>query len=87
MQKLNNNKLKVKIFNVSGGIESSFSLKELSLWCKKNISYKKIGKRKKIRPFDLKWIVLDNFLAKKVFKWDIKFKKYQIFQDITFNND
>ena len=84
---LNKNKLKIKIFNVSGGIESSFSLKELSTWCEKNLCFKKIGRRKKIRPFDLKWIVLDNFLVRKVFKWKVKFKKYQIFQDITFNND
>ena len=55
-----------KIFNVSGGISSSFSLKELSLWCIKNIFYKKIGSRKKRRPFDLKWIVLDNSEVKKI---------------------
>ena len=77
--------LKKLIFNVSGGMSSSFSLRELSLWCKKNISPKKIGYRKRTRPFDLKWIILDNTRAKKTFKWKIKFSKYKIFEDINLN--
>ena len=40
---LEKKKLKKFIFNVSGGISSAFSLRELSLWCKKNIFPKKIG--------------------------------------------
>ena len=78
--------LKRLIFNVSGGMSSSFSLRELSSWCKKNISPKKIGYGKRTRPFDLKWIVLDNTRAKKTFKWKIKFSKYKIFEDINLND-
>tara|TARA_B100000029_G_scaffold502557_1_gene578017 strand:- start:751 stop:1788 length:1038 start_codon:yes stop_codon:yes gene_type:complete len=78
---------KKTIYNVSGGISSSFSLKELSLWCKNNIFPKKIGSRKKSRPFDLKWIVLDNSQVKKDFKWNIKFSKYKIFEDIKLNDN
>ena len=84
---LNKKHLKRLIYNVSGGISSSFSLKELSLWCEKNISYKNVGYKKKSRPFDLKWIVLDNSRAKKTFKWKVKFSKYKIFQDINLNDD
>ena len=79
--------LKKSIFNVSGGMPSSFSLKELSIWCEKNISSQKIGHRKKTRSFDLKWIVLDNTKVKRIFKWKIKFSKYEIFQDINLNDD
>ena len=80
-------KLSKFIFNVSGGLPSSFSLKELSLWCEKKIFYKKIGYKKKIRPFDLKWIVLDNTAARKLFKWKIKLPKYKIFEEInTYDN-
>ena len=79
--------LKKTIFNVSGGMLSSFSLKELSIWCEKNISSQKIRYIKKTRPFDLKWIVLDNRKAKKIFKWKIKFSKYKIFRDINLNDD
>ena len=79
--------LKKTVFNVSGGMLSSFSLKELSIWCEKNISSQKIGHRKKTRSFDLKWIVLDNTKVKRIFKWKIKFSKYKIFQDINLNDD
>jgi len=75
------------IFNVSGGIRSAFSLKELSLWCSKNILPRKINKNNKTRLFDLKWIVLDNSEAIKKFKWKIKFSKHQIFEDININDD
>ncbi len=75
-----------KIFNVSGGTDSSFSLKELSEWCCNNIFYKKIKSAKQNRPFDVKWIVLDNSRAKKEFKWKIKYKKNKIFKDILNEN-
>ena len=84
---LQRKKIKKTTFNVSGGISSSFSLKELSLWCKKNISKKKIGYKKKSRPFDLKWIVLDNTMVKKIFRWKIKFSKFKIFQDVYLNDN
>jgi CDP-paratose 2-epimerase len=83
---LEKKKLKSFIFNVSGGISSSFSLKELSIWCEKKIFSKKIGHNKKNRPFDLKWIVLDNTKTKKIFKWKPEFLKYDIFQDINSND-
>ena len=78
---------KVSIYNVSGGVASAFSLKELSLWCKKNIFSKKIGYVKTNRPFDLKWIVLDNTKVKKIFNWQLKFTKHDIFQDINLNDN
>ena len=80
-------KSKEKIFNVSGGAESSFSLKELSQWCNKNIFFKKVGYQNKIRPFDLKWIILDNTKVKKFFQWKIKISKIKIFEDILLNDD
>ena len=61
-----------KIFNVSGGRKSAFSLKELSEWCCGNIFFKKINSNKKNRKFDLKWIVLDNSKAKKSFRTSSK---------------
>ena len=76
-----------KIFNVSGGMQSAFSLKELSNWCCKNISLKKIKSNKKNRMFDAKWIVLDNSKVKKEFNWKIQYNKEKIFKDILINND
>ena len=76
-----------KIFNVSGGSESAFSLKELSNWCCKNIFLKKINGTKKGRIFDAKWIVLDNSKARKEFKWRLKYEKNMIFKNILNEND
>ena len=76
-----------RIFNVSGGSESAFSLKELSDWCCKNICIKKINHIKKERIFDVKWIVLDNSRAKREFKWNLKYSKKLIFKNILNEND
>ena len=76
-----------RIFNVSGGSESAFSLKELSDWCCKNICIKKINYIKKERIFDVKWIVLDNSRAKREFKWNLKYSKKLIFKNILNEND
>ena len=79
--------LKKFIFNVSGGISSAFSLKELSIWCEKYIFPKKVGYQQNNRPFDLKWIVLDNTAVKKLFKWKIQLSKYKIFEEINSNDN
>ena len=76
-----------RIFNVSGGTNSAFTLKELSKWCSKNIHFRKIKGIKKYRIFDLKWIVLNNSKAKNQFKWKLKFTKEKIFKDILKKND
>lgn len=76
-----------KIFNVSGGISSAFSLKELSNWCSKNIHYRRIKSAKKNRLFDVKWLVLDNSRVRKEFKWKVNYGKKQIFTDILNETD
>jgi len=68
-------------------MQSAFSLKELSNWCCKNISLKKIKSNKKNRMFDVKWVVLDNSKVKKEFNWKIKYCKNKIFKEILINND
>ena len=87
IKKIKKLKLKNRIFNVSGGSESAFSLKELSNWCCKNIFLRKINGTKKGRIFDAKWIVLDNSKARKEFKWKLKYKKNIIFKNILNEND
>jgi len=87
VKKIKKLKIDNKIFNVSGGIQSAFSLKELSDWCCKNISLKKIKSNKKNRAFDIKWLVLDNSKVKKEFNWNVKYNKKQIFRDILNEDD
>ena len=87
VKKIKRLKINNKIFNVSGGEKSAFSLKELSDWCCINIFLKKIKSNNKSRVFDVKWLVLDNSKAKKEFKWKIKYNKNHIFKDILNEND
>ena len=87
VKKIKKLKMYDKIFNVSGGMQSAFSLTELSNWCCKNISLKKIKSNLKNRKFDVKWLVLDNLKAKKKFNWKIKYNKNKIFREILNDND
>tara|TARA_B100001123_G_C15321184_1_gene1027961 strand:- start:1840 stop:2877 length:1038 start_codon:yes stop_codon:yes gene_type:complete len=87
IKKIKSLKISNRIYNVSGGINSAFSLKELSNWCCNNIGLKKIKSSKKSRKFDVKWLVLDNSKAKKQFNWKIKYNKHQIFKNILNEND
>jgi len=87
IKKIKKLKLSNRIFNVSGGSKSAFSLKELSHWCCKNIFVRKINGTKKGRVFDAKWIVLDNSRVKKEFKWKLKYNKNLIFKNVLSEND
>ncbi len=87
VKKIKKLKMDNKIFNVSGGMRSAFSLKELSNWCCKYISPKKIKGIKKNRTFDVKWLVLDSSKVTKEFKWKLKYNKNKIFKDILNEND
>ena len=87
IKKIKKLKIDNKIFNVSGGMQSIFSLKELSDWCCKNISLKKIKSNNENRRFDIKWLVLDNLKVKKEFNWKIKYSKKQIFRNILNEDD
>tara|TARA_B110000438_G_C15742546_1_gene619162 strand:+ start:200 stop:1192 length:993 start_codon:yes stop_codon:yes gene_type:complete len=84
IKKLNSNN---KVFNVSGGPASAFTLKELSKWCSNNIHFGTVKSAKKYRIFDLKWIVLNNEKAVNQFNWKLQFTKEKIFKDILKKND
>lgn len=60
------------IYNLGGGIENSLSLKQLSLWCKKNISEddRHVLSSNEIRPFDIPVFIMNAEKAKK--RWDFK---------------
>jgi CDP-paratose 2-epimerase len=58
-----------RIVNVSGGLEQSASLRELSDWCANRFGKSNISGSKETRPFDVPWLVLDSSLAKEVWNW------------------
>jgi CDP-paratose 2-epimerase len=60
---------KPRIVNVSGGIDHSASLRQLSQWCAKRFGPLTIAADKTTRPFDVPWLVLDSARAGEVWNW------------------
>jgi len=58
-----------RIFNVSGGVESAMSLKQLSDWCAKEFGPRDVAADLTPRPFDLPWVVLDSSRTEQVWDW------------------
>jgi CDP-paratose 2-epimerase len=58
-----------RIQNVSGGIDSAMSLRELSAWCADRFGRHDIGVDPVDRPFDLPWVVLDPTRAETQWAW------------------
>jgi len=58
-----------RIVNVSGGIDHSASLRQLSAWCEQRFGKLQIAADKKARPFDVPWLVLDSSMAQRTWKW------------------
>lgn len=57
------------IVNVSGGIESATSLRQLTDWCDDKFGKHSVTSSAIQRPFDLPWVVLDSALAKQIWNW------------------
>ncbi len=81
----NKDESKPRIVNVSGGVENSFSLAELSRWCLKNIDTHEIGIDPLDRKFDIPWLILDASLANKEWEWSVETKLEEIFTEILNN--
>lgn len=55
--------------NVSGGLASAMSLRQLSEWCTERWGAKEVMSDVRPRRFDLPWVVLDHGLATQVWDW------------------
>jgi CDP-paratose 2-epimerase len=60
---------KPAIVNVSGGLESSRSLRQLSDWCAGRFGPMEVATEATNRPFDIPWMVLDSALARTHWDW------------------
>ena len=58
-----------RIQNVSGGIASAMSLRQLSAWCADRFGRHDVGVDPMDRPFDLPWVVLDPTRAEQQWAW------------------
>lgn len=75
--------------NVSGGVDSAFSLLELHEWCVRRWGAKRFGAPPTLqsvpaqRPFDAPWIVLDSSLAKSTWNWSPQKDRLAIWEEIA----
>lgn len=57
------------VSNVSGGVASSMSLRQLTRWCDDRFGPHAVARTDEIRPFDLPWIVLDSSVCQMAWDW------------------
>ena len=72
-----------RIFNLSGGAPSAFSLAELSAWCAERFGRHEVASEARTRPFDIPWLVLDSSRARKLWKFEPATTRPAIFQQIA----
>ncbi len=57
------------VCNFGGGMESGMSLRQLSAWCARRFGPHRIGSDRRVRRFDVPWLVLDCRRARTDWKW------------------
>lgn len=73
-----------RVLNVGGGIESSFSLAELSAWCGRRLGAKReVARDGSERPFDLAWLVLDDAKARIAWDWKPCITREALFEEVA----
>ncbi len=72
-----------KLVNVSGGLASARSLKQVTDWCSQRYGQMKIDVDLRSRPYDLAWIILDSTLAGSTWDWQPSFTPEMIFEEIA----
>ncbi|MFO1066205.1 MAG: NAD-dependent epimerase/dehydratase family protein [Pirellulales bacterium] len=72
-----------RTINVSGGIESAYSLKNLTDWCSRRFGAQTVQATSESRPFDIPWVVLDPARAHTQWQWQPETTVEQILEEIA----
>ncbi len=72
-----------KIQNVSGGLQQSMSLANLSAWCAERIGSHGVQPDLAPRPFDIPWLVLDSGLVSKNWDWSPRTPLESVLEEIS----
>lgn len=72
-----------RIVNLSGGVESSMSLAQLSDWCAARFGPHQVQADGSSRPFDIPWMVLNAALARKLWDWQPQTPLEKILDEIA----
>jgi CDP-paratose 2-epimerase len=74
---------KRRVLNVSGGVTSASSLRQLSEWCTQRFAPHSVSTVAEQRSFDVPWMVLDSHLARLEWAWTPATPRDAIFEEIA----
>lgn len=72
-----------RICNLSGGVENSMSLAELSAWCEHRLGAHRVSSTREERPYDIGWMVLDHSLASEQWGWQPRITIHHVLEEIA----
>jgi CDP-paratose 2-epimerase len=72
-----------RVLNVSGGLENSMSLAELTLWCQQRFPQHPVSSDPTPRRYDVPWLVLDPSSAKQHWQWKPTIKLETVLEEIA----
>jgi CDP-paratose 2-epimerase len=75
------------VVNVSGGVASACSLRQVSEWCAERFGPHPISVVQESRPFDIPWLVLDNRDASRLWRWSPTISREAIFNEIAAHSE
>lgn len=74
---------KPRLVNVSGGLASAMSLRQLTAWCDQRFGAHPVSSDARPRRFDLPWVVLDSRLARETWGWQPETATGEILDEIA----
>ncbi|EAQ80537.1 NAD-dependent epimerase/dehydratase family protein [Blastopirellula marina] len=72
-----------RVFNLSGGLENSISLYNLSRWCEQRLGPHQVQADRTPRKFDVPWMVLDSARAKRVWNFQPRISLDMLLNEIA----
>lgn len=72
-----------RIVNLSGGVDNSMSLAQLSEWCCQRFGPREIIRDARERPFDVPWLVLDSSRAEACWNWKPARRAESVLEEIA----
>jgi CDP-paratose 2-epimerase len=74
---------KPRVVNISGGLNNSLSLKQLSNWCTNYFGSNEVTETDTERSFDIPWLVLDAGKAEHLWEWTVQTPIEQVLKEIA----
>ncbi len=87
LKQIRSGKIDARPFNVSGGSESLFSLKQMSAWAAEHWGEHEVGVQAEDRLFDIPWVVLDSSRCQAAWDWRPEISTVEVLERIADHAD